>query len=441
LAALKRAMTSDAHTWVRETAARSLAGFKDLEARNTLLAAAQTGDARLRETAISALSSWAQEDEVQKVLRHAAEHDPSWICRRNALKTTASFDYVLQIAKVESNPWLLAGVASGMAASGDPRAIDSLIEFAGPAYELSNRQVAIEGLSKIGKDSLKVRLFLVGLLDDPEYAVVESGISAVQALGEKRAIDPLKRIARNCHCGKMRKSARLAAEELERSDQPMLEERDLGANTGDPTAAAFNFNPPAVATAEQPVRQTSAERIHGVRFGPHGELVYVITQKGRDRAVFGNKTSEPFDGIVHSTVYLGPQGRTVFEGIRDQKHYLVLDGKNVGPFEAITEPKTSEDGSLVVYSAARSNHRWLVGEGERLGEEYDYILGPNLSPDGKTVAYVGQEGNKSFAVIGDRRGPKFDMVSSITFSPDGKSVAYIAFEQQKCRVIHDGQSE
>src|SRR5438477_9491845 len=51
-----------------------------------------------------------------------------------------------------------------------------------------------------------------------------------------------------------------------------------------------------------------------------------------------------------------------------------------------------------------------------------------FSPDGKTVSYILAKGGKSFVVVGDKKGEEFD---SIEFGPqlsaDGKTVAYLAF--------------
>lgn len=224
VAALKAALFQDAHPWVRETAARSLSSMGRPDCRDVLLEACTSKDAKLREAALTGLGKWAQDEPVLAALKKAAEADPSWICRRNALKSLGkagrtALPYLLEKLNSNTNPWIVAGVIQGLTATQDPDVLPILVKCAGPEHESSNRRIAIEALAELGTGRADVADFLISTLDlDPDYWVIDSTIGALEELGDKRAIEALEQASRNACDGRLERIARRAAQSLKQAD-------------------------------------------------------------------------------------------------------------------------------------------------------------------------------------------------------------------------------
>ena len=76
----------------------------------------------------------------------------------------------------------------------------------------------------------------------------------------------------------------------------------------------------------------------------------------------------------------------------------------------------------------RSGLRWWIGQPVA---EYDKLLFPVFSSDGKRMGYPAEKDGKWFAVVDGRPGAKYDQVFRLLFSPDGKRVSYEARKGEK----------
>ncbi len=76
------------------------------------------------------------------------------------------------------------------------------------------------------------------------------------------------------------------------------------------------------------------------------------------------------------------------------------------------------------------HERYAVVINGQEGKAYSKILADSItiSPDGRKVAYVVQEGDNQFLVVNNEEGKRYDeiLVNSIVFSPDSQKFAYIA---------------
>jgi Tol biopolymer transport system component len=136
-----------------------------------------------------------------------------------------------------------------------------------------------------------------------------------------------------------------------------------------------------------------------------------------------------------------PDGtRIAYVGNKDQKEYVILDGKP-GPASSLLM------GQLLVDLANRKHvdpprHVYRVYGRVEPTNRADVEVGPLFSPDSKRIAYVawsGPKSNKWTVVVDGRSGPEFDDIDQgPTFSADSKHFAYVAMKEQKRLVILDG---
>ena len=61
------------------------------------------------------------------------------------------------------------------------------------------------------------------------------------------------------------------------------------------------------------------------------------------------------------------------------------------------------------------------------------------SPDGKRLAYLARQGDKTSVIVDGKTGNQYDRLSEIIFSPDSEHVAYGAKAGNKWFVVVDGE--
>ena len=89
----------------------------------------------------------------------------------------------------------------------------------------------------------------------------------------------------------------------------------------------------------------------------------------------------------------------------------------------------SEDSRLTTY-AARKGDIWFIVVNGKEGPAFDKVVAPQISPDGKHVAYRARKDGKRFVVISDTFAktvgthPVYEQIFDVKFTGDGNSVAY-----------------
>jgi Tol biopolymer transport system component len=159
------------------------------------------------------------------------------------------------------------------------------------------------------------------------------------------------------------------------------------------------------------------------------------------------------DGVKGTAYYsvgnpfISSTGLVAYLAERDQKTFIVINGKEWGPYDALAEdspPVFSPDGKRIAFSVRRGE-QWLVVTDGASGKGYESILDWKIrfSPDSKHVAYLAMRGPKQiFVVDGVERGEdnqtdQYD-AGDIIFSPDGNRVAWPVGARGNQAVVVDG---
>jgi aminopeptidase N len=160
-AALAAALTSDKFWGVRALAADALAGLQGADVRAALVTATKDERSQVRARAHAALG--ASGDKELAGLYAQALHDPSYVVVAAAAealgktKTPAAYDALLQLLAAPSwREQTQAAALAGLAATGDRRALDVALKYAGPGHIGDARKTALRLLGALGRDDPRV---------------------------------------------------------------------------------------------------------------------------------------------------------------------------------------------------------------------------------------------------------------------------------------------
>jgi hypothetical protein len=109
---------------------------------------------------------------------------------------------------------------------------------------------------------------------------------------------------------------------------------------------------------------------------------------------------------------------------KEGKHFVVVDGREQGPFDLAAWPfHDSENRTICAYFAKQDGKEFVVVS-DRRGERFDHIGLDLIVRDDGTVAYPAEANGTWRWVVNGKKGDAFDAVSGPVFSPDGKKLAY-----------------
>ncbi len=180
-------------------------------------------------------------------------------------------------------------------------------------------------------------------------------------------------------------------------------------------------------------------------------------------AVDGRR-GEEFDRV--GPPVLSRDGKHVaYRAHRGDRCFVVVDGERGPDFELMSDPAISADGRVVAYGARQAG-RWCLVVGDartpidhqpclvfvgpdgrsagycrfespgggasrvrvvvdgKSSEGFSIVGLPVFSPDGRTVAYAGDQGGRQYVVVGDRKIEVSGRESDPVFSRDGRKVGY-----------------
>jgi Tol biopolymer transport system component len=231
--------------------------------------------------------------------------------------------------------------------------------------------------------------------------------------------------------------------------------------------------------------------VRSLSLSPDGSTVkYVARSEGNTcRMILGERKGEEFDEIEESGGIFSPDGKTVaYRATRGKKYFVVVGERKGAEFDYVGRPALNRDGSRVAYEAKvgppEKRKSRVIVDGETPKGDFDFVLGPTftpdgkvlyaankggvfteksidgltmspplggtwiigvgeeqreavrdaqqlrgsmiVTPDGKTLAYIARIADQECVVLGDRPGPFFVSIGRIGFSPGGKAIVYVA---------------
>jgi dipeptidyl aminopeptidase/acylaminoacyl peptidase len=189
--------------------------------------------------------------------------------------------------------------------------------------------------------------------------------------------------------------------------------------------------------------------------GDGSVLAWEVGTRGKSQVWINGRPGATYTRSGHPVVSF--DGAVVAYGAaREESWVMVVNGKTVGgPFEDVSTPAISRDGRVIAY-AAEGEKTWLFVGDRKIeipgmpsrvflsrdgsawaylarrqvvtekgaGEQFDEILDPEFSPDGKRLAFGARRGERWILVIDGREVPAEGMVSGPFWSEDGCQVGY-----------------
>jgi hypothetical protein len=117
------------------------------------------------------------------------------------------------------------------------------------------------------------------------------------------------------------------------------------------------------------------------------------------------------------------------------RSFVVIDGERGPDCEFMSDPAISADGTVVAYGV-KQDGRWSLSVGARrtpIDHQPSYVF---LSSDGRSVGYRHDAGGSKLRVVVDGKPQEaFSMVGLPVFSPDGKTVTYAADDGDKQYIV------
>ena len=183
-------------------------------ARDLLLKALEHAHPKVRRAVAEALGNW-RESTVADALIVRARDDASYLvcaAAAHALGKTRdprALDLLGALSKQQSwNGTIEAGAVRGLAELADERAFPAILSASELGRDEGLRRAAVAALGRFGELVEAKRGAAIdatiGLLDDPAFLVQLAAISALEGLGDARALGALDRLARSAHDGRAR---------------------------------------------------------------------------------------------------------------------------------------------------------------------------------------------------------------------------------------------
>lgn len=169
-------------------------------------------------------------------------------------------------------------------------------------------------------------------------------------------------------------------------------------------------------------------------------IAYVATNKDGMRVVIDDKAGETYHQVARGYPIFSPVGnRVAYIAGKKNKYIVVSDEKESSGYDGACCLRFSLDGRSIAYVIQDGEKQQMVLNGYRM-KPYDMIdmaFGPLFSPDAKALAYVAKNNstNDVRMIVNAIESPSYDGISEILFSPDSKTIAYIATRNNKQYVI------
>ena len=220
-AALADAFRSEPFWGVLAETARILGATRAPWARDLLLQALEHAHPKVRRAVAEALGNWRESTVADALILRAREDASYLVCAAAAYalgktRDPRALDFLGALSKQQSwNGTTEAGAVRGLAELADERAFPAILSASELGRDEGLRRAAVAALGRFGELVEAKRGAAIdatiGLLDDPAFLVQLAAISALEGLGDARALGALDRLARSAHDGRARRDAAEAA--------------------------------------------------------------------------------------------------------------------------------------------------------------------------------------------------------------------------------------
>jgi len=154
-------------------------------------------------------------------------------------------------------------------------------------------------------------------------------------------------------------------------------------------------------------------------------VAYLVMSAREEQLPRAAPVSDPVirPDLQGAAIILGSEGKVYL--------YQVFHDKGVkeNSYEMIDNLAYNGDGSVHAYAALKKN-RWRIVVNGSEGPEFDRVVDPMFSPDGRRLVYRARQDGKRFVVVADAGGrnsrlqQRYELVYPTVFTADGTSVAY-----------------
>ncbi len=153
----------------------------------------------------------------------------------------------------------------------------------------------------------------------------------------------------------------------------------------------------------------------------------------------GRFLSSRYDRIASPQVILSRDGKRFgCVAIRNEQYFVIIDGKEYGPYESAGAVVFTEKGERVAY-VAKSKGKWQAWIDGAAEGAYDGIGPIVFGPDSKRYAYSYLTGSQHRVMLDGKPGAAHQGVAWIRFSPDSKRVATAVARDFQIRVDVNGK--
>jgi Tol biopolymer transport system component len=174
----------------------------------------------------------------------------------------------------------------------------------------------------------------------------------------------------------------------------------------------------------------------------HAALMGV--REGKHYIVLDDKEGPAYDWIIPESLGFSPDARKLAFVVQTATDTLaVIDGKPGKPYYGINHNRVfwSHDGQHWAYGVlVKGGGAAIVADGVEL-PHYDAADSPQFSPDGKRLAYRATRGGKQFIVLDGKELKAYAAVAegSLIFSANSRHLAYEAGEGAKHMLVMNDQ--
>lgn len=165
-----------------------------------------------------------------------------------------------------------------------------------------------------------------------------------------------------------------------------------------------------------------------------GSSVTYCALRGRKRLIVLGDREEPFpEGRLQELPVVRPDKKGVGVLLTSQNRFFLHQAflnsnEKSKKYDEAANLTYSKDGRYAY--AARKGQDWFVVVNGKEGPQFDRVVSPVFSPDGKRLVYRARKDGKRFLVVADIDGktikqhPAYEQVFQPAFTSDGTSVAY-----------------